>query len=271
MPSPVTAPRLAALQNAVSDISDRRPESVARHGRLGFGIAPIDAALGGGLAVGTLHEIRCALARDIGAATGFLLALLARLPARADGRIVWIDDPASSMDGGCLFPAGLGQFGLDPGRLVTVRPADLRGALWAAGEAAACGGLDAVVLHLKGNPQGFDLTATRRLMLRARQSGVLAWVLRQSGQEEASAAETRWQVLPAPSPGIEQGMGPVRLDLVLERNRHGSTGRWSIAWNHRERLFQHVAEDPLSRTAAPAHRPGGAPEMGQVVALERAS
>ena len=78
--------------------------------------------------------------------------------------------------------------------MTIVEPADLQGAMWAADEAAGCNGLAALVFQIKGNPARFDITATRRLMLRARGSGVLAMVLRQSGEEEASAAATRWRV-----------------------------------------------------------------------------
>lgn len=265
---------LHALRNAVRNLSERHDRPAAQHGRLAFGISAIDAALHGGMAIGALHEVRCGFARDIGAATGFLSAVLASLSAQKGGRVLWIDDPASGLDAGHLFPAGLAQLGLDPARFVIVRPADLQGAMWAASEAVKCAGLAAIVLHLKGNPANFDMTATRRLMLRAQKNGVLTFVLRQSGAEEASAAATRWFVTPAPSNGaadFEPGIGMMRLSLVLERNRNGPTGQWSINWNHSKRAFEHVPEDLISRLHPPADRPDCPPQMGQVVALERAS
>ena len=51
-------------------------------------------------------------------------------------------------------------------------------------------------------------------MLRARGSGVLALVLRQSGQEEASAAATRWRVrteLSGADDIYQHGVGAMRL------------------------------------------------------------
>ena len=46
-------------------------------GTLPFGIAAVDAALGGGLARGALHEIAAASEAHLAAATGFALALAA--------------------------------------------------------------------------------------------------------------------------------------------------------------------------------------------------
>jgi protein ImuA len=138
--------------------------------QVSLGPAAVDQCLDGGLACGGLHEVRCALARDIGTGAGFALALaaLAFRKGRGRSKIVWINDPAACCDGGGLFPAGLVKYGLDPSWLTLVEPRDLQGAMWAADEAAGCAGLAAVVFHVKGNPARFDITATRRLMLRAR-------------------------------------------------------------------------------------------------------
>ncbi|MDF1608715.1 hypothetical protein PZ897_11050 [Hoeflea sp. YIM 152468] len=226
---------------------------------LALGASAVDRHLEGGLACGGLHEVRSPLARDIGAATGFALGLAARaMQADRGGRrsIVWVSDPATRGDGGGLFPAGLAQYGLDPSGLTFVEPCDLQGAMWAADEAAGCAGLAALIFQIKGNPARFDITATRRLMLRARQSGVLALILRQSGEEEASAAATRWRVnthMSGADETYQRGVGALRLSLTLERNRAGRTGQWLLAWNPKVRSFNHAAPDPLSRTSPPAH------------------
>jgi protein ImuA len=248
---------------------------------LPLGAAHVDRLLDGGLACGGLHELRCAQARDIGAGAGFALGLAARAAANmrvGSGRIVWVNDPAARSDGGGLFPAGLAQYGLDPSALTLVEPRDLQGAMWAADEAAACAGLVAMVFHIRGNPARFDITATRRLMLRAREKGVLALILRQSGEEEATAAVTRWRVQTHVS-GVDEldhrGVGAMRLSLTLERNRAGRTGHWLLAWNPKTRVFDHAADHSDIRNAPPAdsfHRlhpsanrqdPAGA--MGQVL------
>ncbi|WP_422372455.1 ImuA family protein [Hoeflea sp.] len=227
--------------------------------RLALGVDGVDLCLDGGLACGGLHEVRCELARDIGAGTGFALGLaaLAAGHGRERGsRIVWINDPAARVDGGGLFPAGLAQYGLDPGAMTLVEPRDLQEAMWAADEAAGCNGLAAMVFHIRGNPARFDITATRRLLLRARENGVLALVLRQSGQEEATAALTRWRAQTDVS-GVDEldqrGVGAMRLSLTLERNRAGRTGQWLLAWNPKSRVFKHAASRSLSADTQPAH------------------
>lgn len=272
--------RMEALQDAVARV-DRRHASFARHARLRekdgfvrFGIEAVDAVFEDGFPVFALHEVRCSLSRDIGAASGFLAGLLAGCMKNRTGRIVWVCDPACRLDGGQLFPAGLAMFGLDPARLLMVRPADLKSALWASDEAAKCTELAGVVFQVKGNPARFDMTATRRLMLKAQQNGLFVSILRQGGAEEANAAATRWCVgahASAADPHLEKGIGLLRLSLVLERNRNGRTGQWTVAWNQHEHGFEHVPEDHVDRPAAALHRPDGAPQMGQVMAFERAS
>ncbi|MGH6925838.1 MAG: hypothetical protein ACRED5_19090, partial [Propylenella sp.] len=62
----------------------------ARRGRLSLGVARLDAALGGGLPLATLSEVRADESRDGGAAAGFVLALAARLAAAGgEPSIVW--------------------------------------------------------------------------------------------------------------------------------------------------------------------------------------
>ena len=247
---------------------------------LPLGAAAVDLCLDGGLACGGLHEVRSPLARDIGAAAGFALGLAARA-AQADRcrhGVVWVSDPAARIDGGGLFPAGLAQYGLDPSSLTLVEPGDLQAAMWAADEAAGCAGLAALIFQIKGNPARFDITATRRLMLRARVSGVLALVLRQSGEEEASAAATRWGVtteLSGADETYQRGVGAMRLSLTLERNRMGRTGQWLLAWNPKTRNFDHAAPHPhapahpLDRLSEPFDRQDPPGAMGQVLDRRR--
>ena len=92
-----------------------------------FGIAAIDEVLQGGIAANAAHEVRCAHARDAGAATGFALGLLSgvlSLKARQvpAGRIVWVLGPAAAMETGLPCPDGLCEYGLDPCRIILARP-----------------------------------------------------------------------------------------------------------------------------------------------------
>ena len=236
----------------------------------------VDACLQGGLAINALHEVRCELARDAGSIIGFVLGLLSILSERSSGRVAWVCDPAVRLENGSLFPHALARFGIDPERFVIIQPVDFKGAMWAADEAAKCHDLMACVLHVRGNPSAFDLTATRRLMLRARHSGVFTCLLRQSGREEASAAATRWRIASAPAsvlPHFAGGIGNARFTLALERNRSGHPGQWTAAWNHHKKSFGDVSatitKDTVSSSASSTGRPHRPAEMGQVVAFKR--
>ena len=241
--------------------------------RLSLGVRGIDDRLGGGLVRGALHEVRAPLARDIGAATGFVLGLL----AGTGGQVLWVSDPGVVPDAGLLCPDGIAQYGVDPGRITLVTPVDVQTALWATEQGARCTDLSAVVLHLHGNPRRYDRVAARRLMLRAQESGVTVLLLRQSGVEEANAAHTRWRVEPLPSPpdrGFPAGIGLPQFRLVLERARDGRSGTWAITWNPKRKAFDHGQKEreiPLDRPAASADRPAGPRPLGQVVDLRRAA
>ncbi|WP_346221624.1 hypothetical protein [Fulvimarina sp. MAC3] len=224
-----------------------------------------------------LHELRCTSSRNVAALYGLVFALLSR--ERASQPILWLRDVSALVDGGRVFPDGMRSFGVAAGRLVHVRPVHLRDTLWAAGEAVRTAGLGAVILHVRGNPKAFDLSVSRKLTLRAKESGVPLFLLRQEGAEEASSAATRWCVAPAvsvPHGHFARSLGPMCLTLELERNRNGETGRWKVAWNPQSRSFDHVeygaaSTHPRLPSAASSDRTHRADEMGRILALERAS
>ncbi|MEM9277879.1 MAG: hypothetical protein AAGA76_04850 [Pseudomonadota bacterium] len=274
------AKMVAALRRSVAKIDGTQERLVAQSSQacLKFGIDDIDMLLGSGLALGDMHEVRCSLSRDIGCTTGFLMGLLSGLSD--DRPIVLLSEPSTALDTGNFFPDGLVHLGLDASRLIRVRPLHLNDCLWAAGETCRTGGLAAIILHVKGNPNLFDLSVSRKLMLRAQTSGTPLFIVRQAGEEEASSAATRWHIKPAsslPDETYPKGVGHMRLTLTLEKNRNGQTGQWLIAWNPKTRSFEHAATytTASTHTLLPLHpsanRPDSASEMGQVVALERAS
>ncbi len=278
--------RLSRPRSAINQVHSASPgaRDEAQQTRASFEIPTLDHHLNGGFRTNGLHEVRCSLARDFACAAGFALGLAAQFGKSNCHRVFWVIDPAASIDSGLPFPDGLSEHGIDPKTLVFVRPITLQDALWAADQAAKCSDLSAVIFQVKGNPRHFDMTATRRLMLRARESGVLVCVLRQSGEEEASAAATRWHVEIMPSgsePDFQHGLGQARHMQTLERNRHGQTGQWTLLWNPETRAFEDGASEddtPKTQTAhlvrrlhTSAHRPDSPAEMGQVVDFERAS
>lgn len=296
----VTRTSLVEAINTITAKHAMLEEDRRKGEKLSLGLEDVDGLIGGGLELGACHEVRAELARDLGAAAGFLIGILAMLAERQDGKLIWITDVAIRHECGLLCPQGLAQFGIDPTRFVFVHPPDLKSGLWAADEASKCQDVMGVVLHMKGNPQAFDLTATRRLSLHATQSGVSLFILRQSGGEEASSALTRWQVKALDSlpgnqtdlhkktkrPDLNSGnsslsrlIGPVRLAVGLEKNRNGPLGEWAMSWSPLERKFSHAATIHTTNSGQTTHSgPAPAPDqnrpdrpdaMGQVVALAK--
>jgi protein ImuA len=216
--------------------------------------APIDEALGGGLARGTLHELAPAAPVQLAAATGFAVALAA-LAGGMRGQTLWIAADYAVAEAGEPYGPGLDQFGLASARLLVLRVPRAVDALWAMEEALRCRALANVIVELAGDGAVADLTATRRLALAAR-DGLggpgrgLGLLLRHCPTASPSAAATRWQVAANLSrPDAFGGLGMTRFDLTLRKNRRGPSGRWSIAWNHHERAFH--AALPVG-VAAPA-------------------
>jgi protein ImuA len=202
-----------------------------------LGVAAVDAALGGGLACGTLHELSAA-PLHLGSAAGFALALGALSRERAK-ETLWIATDFLGLETGSLYGPGLDQFGLSVERLLIARVARPVDALFAMEEALKCRALATVVAECGDVP---DLTATRRLTLAARQGGALGLMLRhkasEAGSPAPSAAQTRWRVAAAPSqPDEFGGLGPTTFSLSLTRNRRGPCGAWTLAWDHHEHAF----------------------------------
>jgi len=251
------APRLSALRRQIAAIEGMR--SVLEDRKiLPLGVAGIDAALGGGLASGALHELQPETSLHLGAAFGFALAL-ARGAQRMcpAGDVLWIETAFATGETGRLFGPGLESFGLTPRRVLLVRVARPLDALWVMAEALGCRGIAAAIAVVAQDP---DLTATRRLSLAARDGGALGLLVRRLSPHP-SAALTRWQIAAARSrPDAFGGLGRAAFDLTLTKNRHGPCGRWTLLWDHHDGAFL----DPLSVGVAGAARdrpdraPGGA-------------
>jgi protein ImuA len=211
-----------------------------RRGRLRLGIERLDAALGGGLPLASLTEIRASLSRDGGAAAGFVLALAARLAAAGGmSSLVWVSEADLRREAGRLYAPGLVALGLDPARIVEVAARTETEALWAFEAALGCRGVGMAVCELRRT--SLDLTTTRRCALRARDAGVTGFLLRLGDEQaEPSAAELRFRLLSAPAGtigGFARGVGRMAWRLALEKNRMGPTGSFSVEWKSHERRF----------------------------------
>jgi protein ImuA len=226
---------------------------------LALGIPAIDDILGGGLSCGALHEIAAAGETVTVAATGFALALAARMsrcardasmPVRCaaqgqalsqptGGGVLWIAEDLSLAENGAPYGPGLDQAGIAPEQLITVATAHRRDALWAMEEALRCPAIAVAIGELRG--RSIDQVATRRLSLAAAAGHTLGLILRTAPDDEPSAAATRWIIGPAPPSPLSRdrwGVGPPRLAIELMRNRRGHLGAWIVEWNSVEQRFE---------------------------------
>jgi protein ImuA len=219
---------LRALKNSIRSLEPDRA------GAIPFGIAPIDRALGGGLARGALHEVAASTESAITAATQFALGVASR--AQDPCAVVWIAEEMGLLENGAPYGSGLDDLGLRPERLVTVAAAKSRDVLWAMEEALRCRAVGVVIGEIRN--ARLDLVASRRLSLAAgRRRDVCAFLLRTAVGTDASAAATRWTVAGARSRANAAGPGPPRLSVQLTRNRHGPVGWWLLEWHCVERRF----------------------------------
>jgi protein ImuA len=268
---------------------DDRPD------RLGFGVTRLDQALGGGLPIDGITEMRTARMADAGAASGFAAALAAHLKEASgdDAPVLWIGDAVARNDMGAAHAPGLAQFGLGPGDVLHGLPRRLEDALWLVETALSSGALAATILEIRGNRSQFGLTESRRLSLRAKAAHRPLLLLRHGGQEEASSAEFRFLVEPAPASKrrladgamLKGSIGHPVFHLTLEKSRNPAPLSLLLEWNIHDRQFSEV--DPRNAVAfpgigrAPAHpgarlpascdRQDRAAALGHVVAFERAS
>ncbi|ABE63447.1 conserved hypothetical protein [Nitrobacter hamburgensis X14] len=239
-------------------------------GRAALGHEEADAALQGGLARGAVHEV-FAEGRHSAAATGFIAGLAQRLGK--DRPLLWVRQDFAARETGALSMRGWRELGLDPRRLVMVHTSDVESALRTAADALACDALSAVVMEIWGETRLFDLVASRRLTLAARDSGVTGLLLRVAATPLPSTAETRWIVRPARSPPVAawQAWGSPVLETRLVRNRHGQTGQWIMEWMCDECLFRDVScHSPKTHPQPVAAAPADRPHPAQVVPLRRA-
>ncbi len=142
---------LASLRGRIERI-EAAGDAHALH-KVALGHAEADAALCGGLARATVHEV-FAEGHQSAAATGFIAGLAGRVTARRP--LVWVRQDFSEIESGALSMSGLVELGLDPRALVTVRAADVDAALRTTADALACDALGAVVLEVWG-----EVAATR--------------------------------------------------------------------------------------------------------------
>jgi protein ImuA len=205
-----------------------------------------------GLRMGHLHEIVPGGIFHLGAAAGFALGLVAQL--RRPGALIWVQQDMAALEGGQPYGPGGALFGFDPARLLLVRTATAKDALWAMEESLRCPGIAAVIGELSGAGDAADLTATRRLNLAIQAHGAFGLLLRQQPLRGTSACASRWVVRAAHGRGDGfGGIGRTAFALTLEKNRHGPCGDFTLEWHDDERCFRPAL--PVAVAAPAADRP----------------
>ncbi|MCV9966339.1 hypothetical protein OIU34_31175 [Pararhizobium sp. BT-229] len=304
--TPMTRERLFALRETIARLEGKpvpamaaaRQEALAERGGAGkerqalpLGVAVLDEALDGGLPLDGLSEIRSQFMRDATAATGFALALAALLQRRSaedHSPVLLISDTVTSMEAGLPYAIGLQDFGLKPECFLHAAPCKLDDALWLAETAVESGAFSVTILEVKGNPAHFGLTESRRLNLRAKSAGRPLFLLRQSGEEEASSAVFRFLAEAAPATSrflpdrsmLGGSIGNPVFRLTLEKSRNPAPLSLFLEWNPHDRQFLPAREPeharpPLKlaahsgpRLPASANRPDRPQEMGPVLAFD---
>lgn len=227
---------LCALRKKIAGIEKQRETRAPAP----FGYAGLDAAIGGGLVLGRLHELFAMESPDNGSAAGFT-AMLAAHASNVGTPLFWLREETARQ--GFLHAPGLAEIGIDPGRLVLVVLPDPVALLRAAVDVIRCTSVGAVVVEVRRNPRVLDLTASRRLALAAETSGVTTLLLRIEAEPGPSAAQTRWSVRAAPSAALEADApgGPAfTVELLRQRGRPDG-GCWQLEWDRDRASFREPA------------------------------
>jgi protein ImuA len=151
-------------------------------------------------------------------------------------------------DAGAVFARGLAAFGVDPARVLLAHARGGRELLWAAEEAARTKGLGAVLVESGDDARRLDLTASRRLVLAAEESGAAVVLIRMAPVSPPSAAAARFLIAPALSAGDpDDGKAPgaPRWRVAVERfrpdARQAARGAFLAEWRHERKDFDIVA------------------------------
>ncbi|TWT40018.1 hypothetical protein RAS1_44110 [Phycisphaerae bacterium RAS1] len=152
----------------------RRLHRPADKRRCPTGLAALDRALGGGLAMGTIHE----LVTPLEAAPARTIALLTVIHAPPGGWILYFD---TTLD---FYPPAAARLGVPLERLLVIRTARQADVLWACEQALRCASVAAVVLPVRS----MDPAVSRRLQLAAEAGGGIGLIIRRDGTGPTFAA-----------------------------------------------------------------------------------
>jgi protein ImuA len=265
------------LRRRIAELEDRSlqltacEEEITALPRWHFGLEEVDRVLpNGALLFAALHEVEPKTYQDLPAASGFCAALLTRLlgslKRSARQTVLWCTRAHEEREFGALYGPGLKALGLDPGHLLIVSLKREQEVLWAMEEGLSTPQLAGVV----GEVGKAGLTATRRLHLAARKSGVPALLLRRAKDPVPTAARSRWCISGATStpPAFDpKAPGSARWRVELLRCRggrpEGAPTDWTLEWNHETHRF-HLAAPLADRAAQPR------PQTSRIITFRQA-
>lgn len=171
---------------------------------------------------GYVHEVFAPTLMDIGAALGFTLGQARKYLTPQRPGILVLQLRGDLQETGVPYGPGLAGFGLDPDSVTFVQTGSIAELLWALEEALACRAVGAVVADFAHPHKALDFTASRRLSLRAADSGISVFLLSVMKDREASAAKYRWRIAPILSRAVPfdaRAPGPPRWRVVLEKGQ----------------------------------------------------
>lgn len=254
--------KAALIADLKARIAGYGPVNSGSRSATSLGARDMDAALpDGGLRSGALHEIAAAAYSGMGAATGFLAALVACAAKASSLPVLWCEAVRSPFDMGSLYGPGLSAFGIDPANLVFVDPPRDKDCLLVMEDALRARAFAAVVGEMDGRSPALDLVATRRLQLAAEetQTPVLLFTgLAKEGTQGASVAVSRWRIASASSaliPYADEGEmlpGCPRWEVELIRSRGGRPGKWLVEWKAHACAFSVITPEKPSHAIYPS-------------------
>jgi len=249
---------LGALRARIANL-EKRPVLAAGAGLLrqqpgtGFLLAP----------PGLMHEIHAEENRNAASGLGFALGQARALVKPGRPAVFFMQLLHEARQQGLPYGAGLASFGCDPHNLVIVRVRTVPELLWALEEVLGCPSVAAAIADISGHPKAFDFTAGRRLAMRAASGGASLFVLRYGAEREASAAQLRWRIAPAPSgdmPFDPDAPGEARWRVTLERGRLGPHAElfektWLVSWKNAFEPASDTSGRPVPAPALPGALP----------------
>lgn len=175
-------PELARLAEQIRRLqADYRPAPQ----RCPTGLVELDAALGGGFMLASVHEL---LTPATGAPARSLALLAAAAASGREGCLLYVD-PA-----GDFYPPGAAQLGVPLERLWVVRTRREVDALWVAEQALRCRAVAALLLPVRR----MEAYVSRRLQLAAEAGGGLGLVIRSDPRPGPTFAASRLRLDPLP-------------------------------------------------------------------------